>query len=240
MENDTKKNIIKNKISKKESNINIIRIENININQYNNPINDKSINKKTNNEYCTINNLNNNNRNKNKNKLNLDNLNDQELNNLEYEQALKIDKRTYLQYYWSLLKKKHLLLFTFYPINDYNLVSIKICLFLLSFSLYFTINGFFFNDDTMHKIYIDNGSFNIIYQIPTILYSSIISAVINMILKQLSLSENNILSIKKEENLKKLVEYSKRIKKCIIIKFSPNGYSMDKPKLTNVSLIKII
>ena len=163
--------------------------------------------------------MNNNNRNKNKNKLNLDNLNDQELNNLEYEQALKIDKRTYLQYYWSLLKKKHLLLFTFYPINDYNLVSIKICLFLLSFSLYFTINDFFFNDDTMHKIYIDNGSFNLIYQIPTILYSSIISAVINMILKQLSLSENNILSIKKEENLKKLVEYSKRIKKCIIIKF---------------------
>ena len=36
-----KKNIIKNKISKKESNINIIRIENVNINQYNSPINDK-------------------------------------------------------------------------------------------------------------------------------------------------------------------------------------------------------
>ena len=40
-------------------------------------------------------------------------LNDEELNNLEYENALLIDKRTYCQYYFSLLKKKHLILFTF-------------------------------------------------------------------------------------------------------------------------------
>ena len=33
------------------------------------------------------------------------NLNDEELNSLEYTIALKIDKRTYFQYYWSLLKK---------------------------------------------------------------------------------------------------------------------------------------
>ena len=72
------------------------------------------------------------------------NLNDQELNNLEYKLAISLDKRSYFQFYWSLLKKKQLILFTFLPNNDYNLVSIKICLFLLSFSLYFTINGFFF------------------------------------------------------------------------------------------------
>ena len=32
-------------------------------------------------------------------------LNDEELNTLEYENALLIDKRTYCQYYFSLLKK---------------------------------------------------------------------------------------------------------------------------------------
>ena len=37
-----------------------------------------------------------------------------EINSLEYAIALKIDKRTYFQYYWSLLKKKNLILFTFY------------------------------------------------------------------------------------------------------------------------------
>ena len=150
---------------------------------------------------------------------NYKNLNDEELNSLEYDVAIIIDKRTYFQYYWSLLKKKQLILFTFIPANDYNLFSIKICLFLLSFSLYLTINGFFFSDDTMHKIHEDKGKFNIIYQIPQIMYSTVISTIINMILKQLSLSEKNIISIKQENDIRKMTNYSKKIKTCITIKF---------------------
>ena len=151
--------------------------------------------------------------------VNLKNLNDQELNTLDYEIAIIIDKRTYFQYYWSLLKKKQLILFTILPANDYNLYTLKLSLFLLSFSLYFTINGFFFSDDTMHKIHKDNGAFNIIYQIPQILYSSVVSAVINMILKMLSLSEKNILVIKQEKDIKIATKKSKSIESCIIIKF---------------------
>ena len=147
------------------------------------------------------------------------NLNDQELNNLEYNLALKIDKRTYFQYYWSLLKKKQLILFTILPANDYNLFSLKLALFLLSFSLYFTVNGFFFSDDTMHKIHEDNGAYNIIYQIPQILYSSVISAIINMVLKMLSLSEKNILELKQEKFLKTATNKSNKIETCILIKF---------------------
>ena len=156
-----------------------------------------------------------------KNALNEDfkNLNDQELNTLEYNLAIKYDKRTYLKYYWSLLKKKHLILFAFFPSNDYNIATIKISLFILSFALYFTINGFFFSDETMHKIYKDNGVFDILFQIPQILYSTVISALINMILKQLSLSENSILSIKEEKDSIKAVEKSKKIEKCLKIKF---------------------
>ena len=149
----------------------------------------------------------------------LKNFNDQELNNLEYNLASIYDKRTYFQYYWSLLKKKQLILFTILPSNDYNLLTLKLSLFLLSFSLYFTINGFFFSDDTMHKIHEDNGAFNIIYQIPQILYSSIVSAVINMILKMLSLSENNILTIKQEKNMCVAIKKSKKIERYITIKF---------------------
>ena len=146
-------------------------------------------------------------------------LNDQELNSLEYNIAIIKDKRTYLQYYWSLLKKKQLILFTILPANDYNLYSLKISFFLLTFSLYFTINGFFFSDETMHKIHKDNGAFNIIVQIPQILYSTVISSVINMLLKKLSLSEKNILDLKQEKDLKKATQISKNIKLCITIKF---------------------
>ena len=147
------------------------------------------------------------------------NLNDQELNTLEYEFAIKFDKRTYFQYYWSLLKKKQLILFTFLPANDYNLLSLKISLLLLSFSLYFTINGFFFSDETMHKIHEDNGAFDIIFQIPQILYSSVVSAAINMILKTLSLSEKNILILKQQTDFKIAMKKSKSIENCLKIKF---------------------
>jgi hypothetical protein len=147
------------------------------------------------------------------------NLNDEELNTLEYEIAIIYDKRTFFQYYWSLLKKKHLILFTFLPSNDYNLFTIKISLFLLSFSLYFTINGFFFSDDTMHKIHEDKGAFNIMYQIPQILYSSVITGIINMILKMLSLSEKNILIIKQEKKINLAIKKSEQIERYITIKF---------------------
>ena len=135
--------------------------------------------------------------------------NDYEINTLNYKEALKVDKRTYPQYYFSLLRMRYLLVFTFFARNDYNSKSIKICLFLFNFSLYFTVNSLFFNDATMHKIYIDKGSFNFIYQIPQIAYSSIISGAINSIVSFLSLSEKNIIYSAK----KRYIYYRKKSRK---------------------------
>ena len=146
-------------------------------------------------------------------------MNDYEKNHLYYEKALIHDKRTYCNYYWSLLKTKHLILFSFLPANDYNLFSLKICTFLISFSLYFNINCFFFRDKTMHKIYIDKGKYNIVYQIPQVLYSLIISVIFNSIFKLLSLSQKNILSIKKNKKAVNAIKKSKEIHTNINIKF---------------------
>ena len=59
-----------------------------------------------------------------------------------------------------------------------------------------TINALFFTDSTMHKIYIDKGEYNFIYQLPQILYSTIISSLINFLMKYLSLTEKIIINIK--------------------------------------------
>ena len=72
----------------------------------------------------------------------------------------------------------------------------------------------------MHKIYIDNGEFNIIYQLPQIFYSSIFPSVINMILKHLSLSEKSIIEIKQEKEFKIMLNFSKIQKKKKEIKIS--------------------
>ena len=146
-------------------------------------------------------------------------LNDQELNALKYDLAIKIDKRNYWQFYFSILKKNHLILFTFWPTNDYNLIVIKLSLFLFTFSLYFTINGFFFTDESMHNVYVNEGGFDILYQIPYIIYSSIITYILNTILKFLSLSEKSILKLKKIDNINECLEESKKVEKCLNIKF---------------------
>ena len=125
-------------------------------------------------------------------------VNDYELNHLKYKEAIILDKRTFFNYYISLIRRKHLILFSFIPLDDYNLMTIKISHFLISISTYFAIDGFFFDDKTMHQIYKDKRAYNIIEQISLIIYSSLISSTINILLRQLSLSEGDILSIKKQ------------------------------------------
>ena len=143
---------------------------------------------------------------------------DYEINNLEYKIALIEDKRTYFEYYWSLLKSKHLFLFSFIPNNDYNSTIIKISLFFFSFALYYTINALFYTDNTMHDIYINNGKYNFIYQIPKIIYSNLISTVINTLMYNLSLSEKKIIQNKKQKS-KDIETKIHKLKKLLLIKF---------------------
>ena len=198
---------------KRESNINTL----VNMNRFE-AMNDNSDfkfkkNVKFNNnksiELSTINNIDNN---------NLIKYTDNELNGLSYQEALIIDKRTYINYYFSLLKTKHIILFTFFNNDDYNSKLIKIYLFLFTFALFLIINALFFNDSTMHKIYELNGNYSFINQLPIIFYSSIISTIIKTIIKYLSLSENDILQLKSEIN--DIIKKSEKILKCLKIKFT--------------------
>ena len=143
--------------------------------------------------------------------------NDEELNSLEYDYALNIDYRNYLQFYFSLLKQTQLIIFTFF-INDYNLFLLKIALFLISFALFFFMNALFFRDDSLHKIYVDEGKYDFIYQIPKMLYSTIISQAIAFLLEKLSLSQDEILELKELGDIEKIKKGINKIIKCIKIK----------------------
>ena len=138
---------------------------------------------------------------------------------MNFNEALKYDKRNYLNYYWSLLRTKHILLFAIIPSNDYNSTINKICLFLFSFALYYTINGLFFTDSTIHEIYEEDGKYNFIYQLPQIIYSTIISSFFNTIIRFLSLSEKDVLNLKNEDNNDDLHSKKLRLMKILRIKF---------------------
>ena len=126
----------------------------------------------------------------------LDSYNINEINTLDYKEAKINDKRTYMQYYLSLIKIKHILIFSFYYFRDYNSQVIKIYIFFYIFVINCTVSAMFYSDDTMHKIYEDKGSFDLAYQLPQIFYSLIISSILKMPLNFLGLYENNILEIK--------------------------------------------
>jgi hypothetical protein len=71
----------------------------------------------------------------------------------------------------------------------------------------------------MYKIYEDEGIFNFIYSIPNIIYSLIISSIINILISKLSLSDENIIELKKESDINKLRMIKPKIIKKIKIKF---------------------
>jgi hypothetical protein len=144
-----------------------------------------------------------------------ENKNDSELNSLSFNKALKYDKRTYWEYYLSLLRNKQLIIFVCYTSNDYNSRLIKLCLLFSSFALSYTVNALFFNDSTMHRIYQDEGKDNISFRIPQIIYSTIISTFIKSLLITFSLTEKNILEIKNQKTNKSIHDTSVKIFKII-------------------------
>jgi len=147
---------------------------------------------------------------------------DYEMNCFNYEEAIKYDHRSYCQYYVSLLKTKHILIFTFCKIKDYNSRLNKLFIFLFTFYINFTVSVMFYSQYTMHKIYIDKGDFDFTYQLPKMFYSLLISTVLKSILNTLGLYGNNIIELRKskndvfEKNSKKLLS---KIKSKIIFFF---------------------
>ena len=140
-----------------------------------------------------------------------------ELNELDFLEAIKLDKRSFIQIYWSIIKREHPILFTFIICDDYNLLYIKLTRFLFLLANDMALNVFFFSDDSMHKLYINYGKYDFIQQIPQIIYSTIISRLMEVFLCFLSLTDKHIYQIIRliRDNA---TEKNQFIFKCIRIK----------------------
>ena len=140
-----------------------------------------------------------------------------ELNMIQYPYAIIYDKRSCFKYYLSLTTTKQPIIFAFCPIKDYNSKIIKLCLFFLFFSINYAINLSFFNEDIIHKIFEENGKYDIIYFLPQILISFLVTHISSIILKLLFLSERNIVKIKQhKQSAYSMVE---SLERTLIIKY---------------------
>ena len=149
------------------------------------------------------------------------NFDDFELNELPYKKAVDYDKRSFPYFYWQLLRREHLIFFTFFSWDDNNILSIKLSKFIVSISVDFALNVAFFFDESMHKIYLDYGKYNFIAQISQTLYSTIASESFDVFLRYLCIIENDIYKIKKFEQKKNKVIAKQQIfkvLKCMRIK----------------------
>ena len=163
--------------------------------------------------------LNNNNKDKQIEKLkNIMKYNTDEMNDLSYDLALNYDKRSYCQFYISLLRVKHNLIYSFYNYDDYNSRIIKIDLFFIGLIMDYAVNALFFNDETMHKIYIDKGLFDWKTQIPITIYSFLISTILNIPLSLLGLSNDSIIAFKHLKNIG-IKKKRKKLIFCLKLKF---------------------
>ena len=81
------------------------------------------------------------------------------------------------------------------------------------------INTLFFKDETIHKIFEVKGKFDIVYHLPQIIYSTIISVIINKIMTTLALSEADLIKIRKLSP-KEIYEEINKMVRCLKIKIN--------------------
>ena len=144
-----------------------------------------------------------------------------ELNQMEYCEAIFYDKRTFLKTYLDILYREHKIIFTFFICNDYNLAYIKYARFIFLFATDMALNVFFFSDESMHKIFLNYGKYNFIQQIPQIIYTTIISQLIEVFLCYLSLTDKYIYKMKNltTNNKNEVIKVIKYMKIKLIIFF---------------------
>ena len=67
--------------------------------------------------------------------------------NMDYDEAIRNDKRTFCQYFIGRFKAEQIILNTFFKYEVLKPLPIKIILLILNFDLYLIINGLFFNEN---------------------------------------------------------------------------------------------
>ena len=134
---------------------------------------------------------------------NYNDYNDAEMNSLEFGEALREDYRPYCLYYFSLIRCKHILISTFCYFRDYNSQIIKIYMLFFTLVTNVVVSAMFYSESTMNKIYLEDGAFDLTYQLPKMFYSFIISTALKSLLSTLGLYEKSIITIKRNIKGKK-------------------------------------
>ena len=143
-----------------------------------------------------------------------------ELNDLPFDKALKYDKRSFCKYYCYILLSSHIILNILFIHNDYNLFIVKLGLLFMTFPINLTMNIFFYTSKSMKLNYInsleDISTFwNNIYNS---IYSSLLSNSLLIILKFICLTHGSVRKLRQIRDIDKAQKKSKCVLLCMKIR----------------------
>ena len=119
-----------------------------------------------------------------------------DLDDLEYDDAIKFDKRTFCEFFSERLAEKQITMNTFYHKENLKPMSIKIILFLLNIDLYFVINGFFYNEEYLSALFNSNEEeafFSYITRsFSNFVYATLVGVIIGLIIDCIFIEESKV------------------------------------------------
>ena len=148
----------------------------------------------------------------------------EEFNEMDFEEALINDNRSFYKIYVTYILEEHIIFNTFCTDLYLELRSIKLSFLIFGFEINFFLNALFYTDEYISDTYHNDGVLDFFSSLPKSIYSFIVTLVISNLLKMLSSSKKQLLKIIKEkedknEYLKELEYELNKFKKKITFYF---------------------
>ena len=96
---------------------------------------------------------------------------DSEIQDLDYEEAIIYDKRSYFRMYWGFLVDSQIILGTFCTDNNLDLFVIKLSFLVFTFQISFFLNALFYTDEYISDAYHNDGVLDFFSGLPKSIYS---------------------------------------------------------------------
>jgi len=124
-----------------------------------------------------------------------------DLDDLDYDEALIYDKRTFCQLFCNELKERQIIANTFCVKDKLKPFSIKLIVFIFNIACYFVINGFLFSEEYVMKILRRKSKsfyYFLVDSTKRIVYTSVIGILINIIVGILFRADKSIRKVQKK------------------------------------------
>ena len=119
-----------------------------------------------------------------------------DVEDMEFEDALKFDQRGFCEYFYDRFKEQQIIMDTFFNKEFLKPMTIKIIIFLLNVILYFVINGFFFSEEYVSELFNSeekDGFFSFFPRsITRFIYTTIVGVIIGIIVDFVAFDEKKV------------------------------------------------